>query len=253
MPSLLTRGRSARSVRRSASRRGGSPVRWLLWMSIVAAAVTWLSYGLAGLVPGTGFLLFAMVLVSLWSVVLAGRYLVGRADPYMRWTAWRRVRALLGGAGALVLAVGLLTGAIIAAKAVTGNDGQRCVNRVTMLVVSRSYCERSESAPGRERSRHRSEHRAGAGPAPADVDGDVAVGWYYGGTGTSVGDSAEGGSFSAPGTGGSDDGNNGGSSVGNTGGGSGGSGGSAGGDDGGDDGGSSGSSVGGDSGGDDGD
>jgi hypothetical protein len=106
----------------------------------------------------------------------------------------------------LVALAGLLTGEIIAANAITGDDGQRCVLLSTNVVVARSQCGGEDvDAPD-----------DGSGAGGSELSGQE-TGWYYGGTGTSVGSTAQDGSLYAPGTSAPGDGGSGGGGSGDDG------------------------------------
>jgi hypothetical protein len=129
-----------------------------------------------GLTGGPMFLLWAMAAVTPLAV-----YGIARLS--------RLPSGGLRAALCLVALAGLLTGEIIAANAITGDDGQRCVLLSTQVVVARSQCAGQDGdAPA-----------DGSGPGGAEQD-ESETGWYYGGTGTSVGDTAQDGSLYAPGT-----------------------------------------------------
>jgi hypothetical protein len=163
----------------------------------------------AGLTAGPMFLLWAMAAVTPLAV-----YGIARLSRLQKGGP----RAML----CLVALAGLVTGEIIAANAITGDDGQRCVQVSTMLVVARSQCENQNPATPAD--------DPGAGLGNPD---DPTVAWYYGGT--TVGGTDQDGSFYAPGTeapGGSGSGGGGGGEDGGDGGdgGEGGGGGGGGGD-----------------------
>jgi hypothetical protein len=199
------------------------PVAVLVALGVIFSfLVTGIAYTPARLVPLTGLLLF--VLVAMTPLVVAeASHLLRRLATARRGRGWYRpARSPLAEGARFVLAIaavgGLITGEIIGARTLTGNDNQRCVNLSTMVVVARSRCEdQGPAAPG-------------LGPGLG-----ASTGWYYGGTGTSVGETAEDGSFSAPGTGsggggsggggGGEDGGDGGDGGGGDGGGGGGGGG----------------------------
>jgi hypothetical protein len=162
------------------------PVAVLVVLGVIFSfLVTGIAATPAGLVPLTGLLLF--VLVAMTPLVVAeASYLLRRRGPEWLRSAGRRLPQGVRVAAAIAAVAGLITGEIIAARAVTGDDGKRCVEFATMVVVGPSHCENQGGATN-----------PAVGPA---------TGWYYGGTGTRVGGTAQDGSFSAPGTDGGDGG-----------------------------------------------
>jgi Domain of unknown function (DUF1918) len=192
---------------------------WLGWLAagfaFAALTLPWLGAGL----PGLGWLA-AFVLVAITPALISGQ---------ARRTARRRAGPGGHPARFWLVAVALTAELIaVAALASPGDAPKRCVDSRTQTVVPAALCENQGQATGDQ-----------AGTAGGVIgSGSSPDEWYYGGTGTGVGDPVRGGSVAPP----SDDG--GGSSSNNSGSDTGG-GDDGGGDDGGDDGGSAGSGGGG--------
>jgi uncharacterized membrane protein YgcG len=156
----------------------------------------------AQVLPNASFGFLILAVVTLTVLVVALVRVVRRLGPTAR--AARATEDFNIGPWLVDLAlVGVVGLCVLWMTAVIDNGGfdQRCIDNDTMTVVTPSYCE---------------------GPASTQLNSVYL--WYYGGTGTQIGDQVQGGSLTDP----SDDGG---------GGGSGGSGGDDGGDDGGDGGG----------------
>ena len=133
---------------------------------LLAAAMALISVIIATGVGGFSALAFFWLLWPLFTAVL---FLIKWAAGATERLAGLRLPGLRPG---LTLAVvGLATFALVAFR----TDGQRCVSQQSMTVVAAADCQNAGSQPGN---------------AP-----DL---WYYGGTGTRIGDSVRGGSLTAP-------------------------------------------------------
>jgi hypothetical protein len=119
---------SAPPVRTAASTPSPSTIRVLpIVGAIFGLPVVFIADAAVGLTGGPMFLLWAMAAVT----------------PLAVYGIARLSRLPSGGPRAmlcLVALAGLLTGEIIAANAITGDDGQRCVLLSTKVVVARSQC-----------------------------------------------------------------------------------------------------------------
>ena len=143
-----------------------------------------------------GFVALAFVSLTLLVIMLAR--VVGRVFPtelhaprstQRRFRPWA-VDASLG----VVVCLGVLW---MIAVIDSGGFDQRCVDSQTMTVVSPSYCQGSASPGG-----------------STNPQAWWVYEWYYGGSGTQVGDEVQGGSVTEPGT---DEGSGSGSSGGSAG------------------------------------
>jgi uncharacterized membrane protein YgcG len=210
IPVLKAKSRPANAA---ASGRAGELVRAAAIVLVIAGYIATMVIAVkvpydAQVLPDASFGFFILAIVTLTLLVVLLVRVIRRLTAIARSTLpaeRHRVRPWFVDAG---LAVMVFLG-ILWMTAVIDNGGfdQRCIDGETMTVVAPSNCE---------------------GPGTQSTSVDTYV-WYYGGTGTQIGDYVQGGSVTEPGT---DDG-----------GGSGGSGGS-----GGDDGGDGGSDGGGDGG-----
>jgi hypothetical protein len=211
IPGLKAKSETASAA---AEKRRGALIKTAVVVLVIAGYIATMVVAVkvpsdAQVLPDASFGFFILALVTLTLLVVLLVRVVRRLTAIVRTTLpaeQSRVGPWAVDAG---LAVLVFLG-IVWMTAVIDNGGfdQRCIDSMSLTVVNASNC---------------------AGSGTQGGSGDLYV-WYYGGTGTRIGDYVQGGSLTEPGT---DDGGGSGSSGG-SGGDDGGDGGSDGGDGGGD-------------------